>query len=99
MRVPGFFGKALIETDSGSLRLVKIEPQSAYPVHRHPDKTEFAFVLQGVLQAEIAGEVYTGERGTFYRFPCGSLHGLKNPGQEETIVLIGGLKERETERG
>lgn len=93
MPVEGFAMKELISKDSGGVKLVKIMPGCAYPLHRHPNKTEFAFVLEGTLQATVGENVYNGESGAFYQFPKGELHGLKNPGEIETIAIIGALKD------
>lgn len=93
MPVNGFTKKDLISNSSGGLKLVKIMPGCEYPLHRHPNKTEFAYVLEGTLQATIGDTVYKGQSGAFYQFPCGEIHGLKNPGEVETIAIIGALKE------
>lgn len=43
----GFAGKELISLDAGGLKLIKIEPHANYPEHLHPDKTEYAYTLEG----------------------------------------------------
>lgn len=91
MPIEGFEGKNLLSLKQGGFKMVRIQPGAKFPVHQHPDKTEFAFVLEGTLEATIGDEVYLGEKGMFYQFPRGCKHGLKNPGDVETIVLIGAL--------
>lgn len=93
MPIKGFEGKNLLEHANGSFKIVKIQPGATFPLHQHPEKTEFAYVLKGILEAKIGDKVYAGEGGMFYRFPTGIQHGLRNPGQVETVVLIGAIKE------
>jgi quercetin dioxygenase-like cupin family protein len=93
MPVRGFEGKPLMEHLNGSLKIVKIQPGSNYPLHQHPDKTEFAYVIDGILEATIGDTTFTGKNGYFYQFPVGIKHALNNPTERETIVLIGSFKE------
>lgn len=93
MLIKGFVGKNLLEHENGSFKIVKIQPGATFPLHQHPEKTEFAYVLKGTLEATIGDQVYTGGSGMFYRFPTGIQHGLRNPGQVETVVLIGAIKD------
>ncbi|MEY2196008.1 cupin domain-containing protein [Neobacillus sp. BF23-41] len=93
MPVIGFEGKLLIEHKNGGLKMVKIMPGSVFPLHQHPDKTEFAYVIEGTLEATIGDTKKKGNTGTFYQFPIGINHSLKNPSETETIVLIGSFSE------
>ncbi|MDR7002038.1 cupin domain-containing protein [Neobacillus niacini] len=89
MPVKGFEGKPLMNHKNGSMKIVKIQPGSEFPLHQHPDKTEFAYVLDGLLEATIGDTTYTGKSGSFYQFPIGVNHGLKNSSNSDTIVIIG----------
>lgn len=40
-KINGFASKQLIDMPNGGLKLIKVEPNSVYPLHNHPDKTEF----------------------------------------------------------
>lgn len=93
MPLAGFSGKGLLDLPNGSFKMVKIEPGSEYPIHKHPDKTEFAYVVAGTLEATIGDQVTQGESGAFFIFPVGERHGLKNPGSVDTLVLIGAVKD------
>jgi len=55
-KVNGFYGKSLIDIDNGSVKQVKIEPLSNYPQHVHPDKTEYAYVIEGKPEFVIDGQ-------------------------------------------
>ncbi|HJV45964.1 MAG TPA: cupin domain-containing protein [Bacillota bacterium] len=96
MAVKGFEGKGLIDLSGGGLKMVRLQPGATYPVHQHPEKTEFAFVLEGTLEATVADQVYIGQRGMFYSFPVGIQHGLRNPSEEETVLLVGAIKDTES---
>lgn len=93
MPVQGIYGKELFNQENGSFKLVKLEANANYPIHQHPDKTEFAYVLEGELEATIGENVYTGTTGAFFTFPVGNKHGLHNPTQKLTVVLIGAVKD------
>lgn len=91
-KVNGIFSRNLLDDKNGTFKMIKLAPNSTYPIHRHPDKTEFAYVLQGTLAATIGEEEFTGEEGAFFTFPVGTMHGLRNMDQDkETIILVGSI--------
>lgn len=94
-KVEGIESKALLSLEGGTFKMIKLRPKASYPLHQHPDKSEFVYVLEGILQATIGDEVYTGGSGVFYRFPVGNKHGLHNPGETETIILVGAIKDQQ----
>lgn len=91
-KVKGFRGKQLIEQDSGGLKIVKVDGFSVYPEHIHPDKTEFAYVLQGKPEMLIGGKKYAGEKDDFFIFHPGVNHSIKNPSEKECLLIIGSFK-------
>ncbi len=44
-KAAGFCGKTLLDKENGGLKLVKVIPLANYPIHQHPNKTEFIYVL------------------------------------------------------
>ena len=44
-KAAGFYGKTLLDKENGGLKLVKVIPLANYPIHQHPNKTEFIYVL------------------------------------------------------
>ena len=92
-KVKGFHGKQLIEKKNGGLKIVKVDGFSVYPEHIHPDKTEFAYVLQGRPEMLIGGKKYAGEKNDFFIFPSGINHGIKNSCEEVCLLIIGSFKE------
>jgi quercetin dioxygenase-like cupin family protein len=91
--IEGFEEKVLLSLQNGFFKMVKLEAGAVFPHHQHPDRTEFAYVVEGVLEATIGSEIYVGEKGMFFQFPVTVPHGLKNPSEEVTLLLIGGIKD------
>ncbi|MBS1666342.1 MAG: cupin domain-containing protein [Bacteroidetes bacterium] len=91
-KVRNFLSKELLNSESGTVKLVKIIPDAAYPLHNHPDKTEYCYVLQGLLFCKVGEESFAGTAGDFFIFPCTIQHALANHSDEDCIVLIGAIK-------
>lgn len=91
-KVPGFSGKDLLNLPNGSFKLVKVEPQANYPVHIHPDKTEFAFVIEGNPEFIINQINYVSEVHDFFIFPQNIPHAIFNHTDKICLLLIGGIK-------
>jgi len=90
--VKGFAGKELISLDAGGLKLIKIEPHANYPEHLHPDKTEYAYTLEGQPEFTIDNEHYKSKPGDFFIFPQNIKHSISNPANIGCIILVGVLK-------
>jgi len=90
--VKGFEGKELLKELGGTMKLVRVEPGVNYPLHRHVDKTEFAYVLEGQAEFEVDGEVYLGEKGDFITFPVTKRHAIKNMDQVKCLLLLGAIQ-------
>lgn len=91
-KINGFFGKELLSLINGGLKLIKILPQANYPEHHHPDKTEYAYVLEGTPELTVNSEIYTGKTGDFIIFPLNIRHSIKNRTDTECILLIGSIQ-------
>ena len=90
-KIKGFFGKELILLKNGGLKLIKVVPLASYPEHLHPDKTEYAYVLEGTPEFMIDKERYQGKAGDFFIFPSKIKHTIKNKTNFECILLIGSI--------
>ncbi len=73
-------------------RLLRIPPgKQALPLHVHWTEEEFVFVLSGRGVVEIADEVIDIAPGDFIGLPAGGHpHLVKNPGDEDLVLLSGG---------
>lgn len=94
-KVEGISSKDLLGHHNGSFKMIRLKPNSVYPVHHHPKKTEFVYVLYGTLEATIGEEQLIGNEGAFFQFPVGVKHGLKNIDEEETVLLVGAIQEND----
>ncbi|MFT6850479.1 MAG: quercetin dioxygenase-like cupin family protein [Sphingobacteriales bacterium] len=91
-KVKGFSGKELISLANGSLKLVKIAANSVYPIHVHPTKTEYTFILKGKPSFTIEGEDFEGKEGEFIVFPQNKKHGIQNNTNSECQILVGAIE-------
>lgn len=92
-KIKGFLSKQLIDLDNGGLKLIKVEPSSEYPLHLHPDRTEFIYVLEGTPGITIDTEHHKGSQGDFFILPHGIKHAIYNEQSSECILLVGAIKE------
>ena len=90
-RVSGFYGKELLNLNNGTVKLVKVDPHAKYPEHIHPDKTEYAFVLEGNPELFIEGSHYSGQPGEFFIFFFFFYYAIQNNTPSECTLLIGAI--------
>lgn len=91
-KVEGFFGKELLDVANGGVKIVKITPFAKYPIHVHPDKTEFAYVVKGQLKMIIGDEILDGNEGDFFVFPRTTKHSIESHSEAECLLLVGAIK-------
>jgi quercetin dioxygenase-like cupin family protein len=91
-QVKGFSGKEFLQLNNGSVKMVKIDPLAFYPIHVHPDKTEYAFVVTGNPEFLIEEETYLAKPSDFFIFPNNIKHAIKNNTAVECYLLIGSIK-------
>jgi quercetin dioxygenase-like cupin family protein len=58
------------------------------PAHSHGGNDEAYFVLDGVVEFRVAGEVFDGSTGTFVLVPAGEAHTFGNTGTEAARLLV-----------
>lgn len=90
-KVSGFKGKNLLNLANGTLKLIKIEPLATYPEHIHPDKTEFAYVLEGNPSFKIDTINYESEKGDFFIFPVTKKHAILNKTNNHCLLFVGAI--------
>lgn len=91
-KVKGFLAKELLNLENGSLKLISAEPGNSYPMHTHPDKTEFAYVLEGNPQFKIGSSTYESSPGDCFIFPQKEHHAIINHTGGNCLMLIGAIK-------
>ncbi len=91
--LPGRDLKWLFTPETGlseafSMNVVVIKPATAVkPAHSHPQKEEVVYITSGRGEAWIDGSVYPIHTGTAVLFPKGSVHMLRNTGEEDMKVV------------
>jgi quercetin dioxygenase-like cupin family protein len=63
-----------------------------YPAHVHPDKIEYAIVVEGNPNVTVADKVYAAKQGDVFVFPKGVNHTLGNTGNQVAILLTGAVQ-------
>lgn len=89
--VKGFSGKGLIALKNGGLKMIKVDPNAIYPMHSHPQKTEYIFVLEGNPTIIIDKERFEGTKEDFFILPTGIPHGIENHTNSACILLVGAI--------
>lgn len=93
-QVKGFSGKELLKLTNGGVKMLKVDPLASYPIHVHPDKTEYAFVVNGTPEFLIEDETCLAKSGDFFVFPNNSKHAIRNTTAFECYLLIGSIKNK-----
>ena len=89
--VKGFLSKSLLDLNNGGIKLIKVEPHSNYPIHKHPEKTEFIYVLEGEPQIVIGEQSYQGKAYDFFTLPFDVEHSIENNSNNECQLLVGSI--------
>ena len=90
---PGRFMKWMITPEDSGARhlssvLIRVPPgESVKPAHSHPNGEEMIYIIKGEGRVYIDGMVDEVCSGTAVLFPQGSIHMLKNDGNEGMKVI------------
>ena len=86
----GFIARSLVDLPGKdvTVRLLNVTPGGIGPVpaHSHRD-THFFIVLEGRLELEIDGQLYTVPSGSCVEVPPGKTHQLRCAGEKEMKAL------------
>jgi quercetin dioxygenase-like cupin family protein len=86
----GFIARSFVDLPDKdvTVRLLNVAPGGIGPVpaHSHPDTHSF-LVLEGTLELEIDGQLYTVPSGSCIEVPPGKTHQLSCRGPKEMKVL------------
>lgn len=93
--VPGFSSSEILNQKNGSIKHLKVEPGAEYPEHIHPDKTEYAIVMEGNPQITISKQSYSANPGDVFLFLPDVKHAISNKTQQTAILIIGSVKTSE----
>jgi uncharacterized cupin superfamily protein len=83
------------------IRLVRVLPgtRTSYP-HAESAEEEFAYVIEGELDAWVDGELHRLRAGDLIAFPAGTgiCHTLINDGERDALLLAGGEADKACDR-
>lgn len=82
--------RMLMDHPGGVVKLLAMEAGGYYPLHHHPDRHEWVYVLEGQFETEVDGEVRTLSPGDFREFPTWSQHRLAAP-HGKVLAVLGAL--------
>lgn len=91
--VPNVFQQELLQRPMGTVKMIRLDPGAAYPSHRHPDRTEYAWVVSGRVEITIGEDATSATAGEFLVFPVGVVHALANADETPAMLLVGALRE------
>ena len=83
--------KATAATTQGRFSLMErtLPPRGRMPpAHSHGGNDEAYFVLDGVVEFRVGGEVFDGSTGTFVLVPAGEAHTFGNTSTEAARLLV-----------
>lgn len=93
--IQGFSSNDILNQKNGGIKYLKVDPGAEYPEHIHPDKTEYAIIMEGNPQITINKQNYPAVPGDVFLFPPNIKHAISNQTQQTSILIIGSLKTSE----
>jgi len=84
----GVFGKALIpgELTDVKIALTRVEAGGEFTLHKDPYHHVFYFI-SGRGEGWLGDETYEIKPGLVVEVPAGEMHGYKNTGEEDLVLL------------
>lgn len=76
------------DTDTASVCLLDIAPDTNIPVHTHDPQVDSIYVVSGNGQAFVNGEWKDIAAGDYIFVPASEEHGIKNNGGESLKLLV-----------
>ncbi len=89
--VKGVSAKELIALSEGTAKLIRLEAHSQYPVHQHPDRSEYAYVLEGTPTLFDGQTHHPCRPGDFVTFPARTPHSLGNASDLPVLLFVGAI--------
>lgn len=92
-RVPGRYIRWIADEKSMNPRyfsscLIRVLPgEIVKPAHSHPDGEELIYLISGVGQAWVDGEIRSIQPGSAVLFEPGEVHMIRNVGEQEMKVI------------
>ena len=71
-----------------SVALMVLQWEKTAPRHRHPNCNEFIYVIEGCVEITMDGKAVILNQGDSVMNPAGTIHSLRNPGEEDARMLV-----------
>ncbi|MCL6562497.1 MAG: cupin domain-containing protein [Firmicutes bacterium] len=91
--VEGVSWQLLQEVPQGTIKRFRLQPGASYPVHHHPDRSEWVYTVVGTLTVTLGSTVQELQPGDFAWIPVGLAHGLGNQTDEVVEFLVGAFSQ------
>ncbi|WP_393972221.1 cupin domain-containing protein [Oxyplasma meridianum] len=85
--INGIYQRLLISARGGTEKFIKFEKNADYPLHHHPDRHEWIYVIEGQITVNVDEKIRTLNPGEYEDFPVNSNHSLK-AGDKGAVVLV-----------
>ncbi len=89
--VTGVTVKELAHYSEGTAKLIRLAPGAEYPLHRHPQRTEYVYVLAGTATLTVADDTHDAQVGDFTLMPADTPHALANYTTFEALLWVGAI--------
>lgn len=89
--VKGFLSSGILNKKNGTLKFIKVEPNSHYPLHLHVEKIEYAVIIEGTPDIAIDEVTYNTQIGDVIVFPARVKHAISNNTSKNCILLIASI--------
>lgn len=90
-QVEGIVQRLLVERPEGTVKYIRFAPETAFPLHHHPDRHEWCVVVEGTATVRVGESRRTLARGEHAEFPLGLEHQIIG-GPEGALVLVGAFR-------
>lgn len=90
-KVKGFLSSSILNMNNGTLKFIKVEPNSHYPLHLHVEKIEYAVIIEGNPDITIDDITHHTQIGDVIVFPSRVKHAISNNTSKNCILLIASI--------
>ncbi len=90
-KVDGIFSKDLVSHPEGTGKLILLKPGAIYPKHKHPKRTEYAYVIEGQPTILVGETNYECASGEFVTMPPDTIHSLANHSEKDVTLFVGAI--------
>lgn len=87
--VEGVSWQLLKDVPEGTIKRFRLQAGATYPLHHHPDRSEWVYLVEGTLTLTLGSAVQELHPGDFAWIPARLPHGLGNQTGDLVEFLVG----------